>query len=255
MQSLKEAIANMRRSGVYKLFNTVENKLYIGSSVDMLGRLRGHVEKLRSRKHGNKALQTAWDTYGEESFRFEILVECELAEIRREEQNLIDYHRSADPSYGYNLYGTVDGVAAYTPSPVAKEKMSKSISKYWEGADEQKRKHSEASKKRFDDPSYRARQLEILHERWQDPSYSEKQKSAARRRYDCPERMKKYLLERGCRYFRCEQNGKIYLNSVEAAKELGIESNYGAITNFLRGTRKSPVSGFTFAYCEAPDKP
>jgi len=60
-------------SGVYKITNVVNNNVYIGSTVNIGNRWREHRRKLNSRIHNNKYLQRAWNKYGWEKFRFEIL--------------------------------------------------------------------------------------------------------------------------------------------------------------------------------------
>jgi hypothetical protein len=64
-------------SGVYQILNTLNNKRYIGSSVNIYNRFVDHKTKLNKNKHCNKHLQRAWNKYGEKHFKFEILETCE----------------------------------------------------------------------------------------------------------------------------------------------------------------------------------
>ena len=61
--------------GIYKITNTANGKVYIGSSVDVHGRFNCHRSDLRNNRHGNQHLQNAWNLYGENSFVFEIIEE------------------------------------------------------------------------------------------------------------------------------------------------------------------------------------
>lgn len=64
-------------SGIYRILNTLNNKFYIGSSVDIYTRWSVHKHKLFSNKHNSIKLQRAWNKYGEQHFKFEILEICE----------------------------------------------------------------------------------------------------------------------------------------------------------------------------------
>ena len=59
--------------GIYAITNKVTGREYIGSSVDIENRLRGHFADLRRGKHHCVHLQRAWDKYGEKSFGVMIL--------------------------------------------------------------------------------------------------------------------------------------------------------------------------------------
>jgi len=71
----------MKTSGIYKIVNKVNGKYYVGSSLDIYGepnpwngRIYKHKSHLRSKRHYNKHLQSAWDKYGQDAFDF-IVVE------------------------------------------------------------------------------------------------------------------------------------------------------------------------------------
>lgn len=60
--------------GVYKITNTVNGKVYIGSTtIGFKNRWATHRNELRNRRHCNKHLQRAWNKYGENAFSFEVL--------------------------------------------------------------------------------------------------------------------------------------------------------------------------------------
>jgi group I intron endonuclease len=58
-------------SGVYKIVNKLNNKMYIGSTCDFESRWKHHKKNLRKGK-GSKVLQRAWDKYGEGVFEFSV---------------------------------------------------------------------------------------------------------------------------------------------------------------------------------------
>lgn len=76
--------------GIYKILNITNGKYYVGSSVNINGRWLKHKALLRHNKHENPKLQNAWNKYGEESFSFEIIEECEKEKLLNREQFYID---------------------------------------------------------------------------------------------------------------------------------------------------------------------
>jgi group I intron endonuclease len=69
------------KSGIYRISNSVNNKQYIGSSLDIEDRFKRHKRLLKNGIHFNRHLQYAYNKYGEEVFKFEVILYCE-PEIR-----------------------------------------------------------------------------------------------------------------------------------------------------------------------------
>ena len=90
-------------SGVYCIKNLVNEKIYIGSSVNMLRRKKKHFAELRKRIHCNGYLQSSFDKYGESNFVFYILRECPKDELLDVEQLYMDKYQSYNEENGYNL--------------------------------------------------------------------------------------------------------------------------------------------------------
>ena len=90
-------------SGIYKIENLVNGKVYIGQSKNIYERWYCHKNKLNSNKHNNKYLQNAWNKYGNENFDFSILEECSQDEIDDLEIYYIKKYDSANQDKGYNL--------------------------------------------------------------------------------------------------------------------------------------------------------
>ena len=88
--------------GVYSIMNLVNNKRYIGQSVDVYVRWGNHKSALRNNRHGNKHLQNAWNTYGEDNFNFEVLSVCDIDTIDKIEQYYIKLFDTINPEFGYN---------------------------------------------------------------------------------------------------------------------------------------------------------
>jgi group I intron endonuclease len=136
-----------RQSGVYKIRNLINENIYVGSSVNLVGRLRDHRSMLIKNNHHNVHLQNAWNKYGGDAFAFEIIEFCEgvkLTLIARE-QHYID---TLNPNYNIarKAYSTL-GIKA---TQETREKISKATKgkpkKGTPRTEEQKRKMSEMRK-------------------------------------------------------------------------------------------------------------
>lgn len=64
-------------SGVYEILNLLNNHRYIGSSVNIEKRFKEHKYSLWNNNHRSIYLQRAWNKYGEDKFKFNILETCE----------------------------------------------------------------------------------------------------------------------------------------------------------------------------------
>jgi group I intron endonuclease len=92
-------------SGIYAVLNLVSGKVYVGSSVDVHGRLAAHKIALARGTHDNSHLQGSWVKYGGRSFSFDVVEECFKEELLEREQFYIDVLDSMNPSLGYNQKG------------------------------------------------------------------------------------------------------------------------------------------------------
>lgn len=91
-------------SGIYKITNTCNGKFYIGSSVNFTIRKSEHFRDLRNNKHPNRHLQKAFNKYGEESFKFEVIEYVEdKNNLLEREQYWIDRLNVCDRNIGYNI--------------------------------------------------------------------------------------------------------------------------------------------------------
>ena len=59
--------------GIYMIKNIVNNKVYVGQSIDIYGRWTEHICALRGKYHANNHLQRSWNKYQEHSFEFSII--------------------------------------------------------------------------------------------------------------------------------------------------------------------------------------
>lgn len=59
--------------GVYQIKSNMNNKIFIGSSMNLHGKKNSYAFQLNANTHYNKELQIDWNTYGSASFSFDIL--------------------------------------------------------------------------------------------------------------------------------------------------------------------------------------
>lgn len=87
--------------GIYEIQCLANGKAYIGSSVNIRRRLRVHIWALKTGRHENPKLQSAWDKYGADAFSTRTILLCEPAMRLFYEQRAIDSFRSV--AEGLNL--------------------------------------------------------------------------------------------------------------------------------------------------------
>lgn len=89
--------------GIYLIKNILNNKVYIGSSVNVERRFQEHLRALRRNKHFNRKFQFSFNKNGESNFEFKILKELnEISNLEEIETLYIRLYKSFDYSNGYN---------------------------------------------------------------------------------------------------------------------------------------------------------
>lgn len=107
-------------SGIYKIINIIDKKVYIGQSIHLSKRKKEHFKDLELNKHANRHLQYAFNKYGKENFLFEILERCEESELDDREIYYINLYNSTNCICGYNIR---DGGAKGSFGDETKEKL------------------------------------------------------------------------------------------------------------------------------------
>jgi group I intron endonuclease len=77
---------NSLKSGIYKITNKLNGRIYIGSAKLFKVRWSQHSSSLRNQKHSNKFLQADFNKSGEEAFVFEVI---EVTEGKAKEERLL----------------------------------------------------------------------------------------------------------------------------------------------------------------------
>lgn len=72
--------------GIYKIYNTVTERVYIGRAKDFEKRRRAHLYSLETGKHKNKLMQEDFNRLGKSTFIFTVLeiIEDERTSVKRE---------------------------------------------------------------------------------------------------------------------------------------------------------------------------
>lgn len=86
--------------GIYKITNTITGEVYIGQSNDIARRWSEHKKIAKSQARNTKLYQ-AMNKYGLDSFKFEILEECNLSQLNEREKYYIEKYDSINQ--GYNM--------------------------------------------------------------------------------------------------------------------------------------------------------
>lgn len=87
------------KSGIYSIL--INNKRYIGSSINMSKRTKYHLSRLKNNKHFNKHLQNAYNLYLG-VLVIEILEYCDDTKLMEREKYYIDFHSVLNNKHGYN---------------------------------------------------------------------------------------------------------------------------------------------------------
>jgi group I intron endonuclease len=116
------------KSGIYRIRNIRNGKLYIGSAVFIEQRWRNHKHALRLNKHHSLHLQASWNVYGENLFVFEIIeFVTDKTKLIEREQFWIDELKSSDKQFGYNVCKIAGSALGRKASEETKTKRSQAM--------------------------------------------------------------------------------------------------------------------------------
>lgn len=120
----------MKIQGIYKIKNLINNKIYIGQSIDIIKRFEQH--KTNIKKQYNHPLYNALRKYRIENFEFIILETVnDTFLLNKKEQQWLDHYKAYDRNYGYNLRPKAESNKGLIINQKIKDKISKSIKNLW----------------------------------------------------------------------------------------------------------------------------
>lgn len=108
--------------GIYIIINLRNNRAYIGQSINLYKRERGHFLSLKRGKHKNYKIQIDFNIYGVENFIFKVLIYCEEFELTKYEQWFCD---ALNPYYNICME-CVDSTKGYKHTEEYKKRSSES---------------------------------------------------------------------------------------------------------------------------------
>lgn len=128
------------KSGIYIILNLQSGRHYVGSASLMTSRFSAHRSYLRKGRHANCKLQRAWDKYGAESFRFDVVERvADIKLLAEREQFWMDQTLPF-----YNILRTARSNRGYKMSEATIKKMSESQKiRYANLSDEEKASRAE----------------------------------------------------------------------------------------------------------------
>ena len=141
---------DFKKSGIYCIKNLINNKVYIGKSMNIYERILNHIHLLnRESLNENRYLIRSWKKYGKDNFQYIVLEYLDRDESVLKERELywILYYNSIDRNYGYNLrldtstscivnkdtrtLQSINRIQRYKDKPHLKEQTSKFFSNFW----------------------------------------------------------------------------------------------------------------------------
>ena len=98
---INRVIGSGTHTGIYKLTNLTNQKVYIGQAANLADRWKDHIKAGLGIDTPNNMLYTAMMKDGVENFTFEVLEECERGSLNDREKYYIDFYRAQE--HGYNM--------------------------------------------------------------------------------------------------------------------------------------------------------
>jgi group I intron endonuclease len=137
---------NKTNSGVYFIQHIKSGMVYIGGTNDFKRRWRDHKCQLRKNRHDNPNLQSAWNKYGQQAFRFHKLEYCNVDQLNEREQHFLNIYMEKGLCYNVARDVTAPGLGK-VHTEESKQKMS-AAKKGKVCSTETRQRMSEASKNR-----------------------------------------------------------------------------------------------------------
>jgi len=248
-------------AGIYKITNTVNGKIYVGSSINLHRRSIEHFWELRKKQHSNQHLQNSFNMFGEDAFSFEVLeYVLDVNKLLEREQYYIDKLNACDDAVGYNICPKAGNMLGVPCSEERKQKISlankgrKRSKEFCERMSKMKKgeNHPFFGKKRPKEfgqkisEKLKGRKRKPLTDE-QKQKMSESLKGKKRRPFTQDERerisngLKKYFSENrcaNCRRVRNVDTGEVYESVIDVERILNLPLRHSHIGDVCRGKRK-----------------
>lgn len=175
---------------IYEILNTVNGKRYIGCTKDTEKRFSQHRRALEGNKHWNPYLQNAYNKYGGDCFRYNII----LAFNNEDDMYFNERKLISESDHTYNIAEGGLGGDTYSnrteeQMEITREKLSK-ISKIRNQKNLEL--HRENTSKLWEDDNYREKVLKGVRERSKNPEYREKVSEGVKKALEDPKMREKW---------------------------------------------------------------
>lgn len=174
------------KSGIYKITNKLNGRIYIGSAKRFKERWQSHAYSLRKQKHSNKFLQADFNKCGEEAFVFEVI---EVTEGKSKEERLLIEEKYIKEYYD-KKGNTCYNLTTRAVSPEGCELKN---------SEETKIKRSNASKAQWENTNRREKHINDMRAYWESEegkNHSLVVSNVLKERWSNDEEYKHKMLER-----------------------------------------------------------
>lgn len=234
--------------GIYRFYNKINGKSYVGKSVDLRHRYTEHVNLLNKNLEPCTILNRAWEKYGSENFGYEVLCVCSRDELDDKEKEYIALFDSFKNGYNCTLGG--GGILGYRHSEAAKEKIGLAF---------RGKKLSDEHKKKMSDAQI-VKKLSEEHKKRLSGSWTEERKKMVTTTRSGKNNPNYRKTGKNACYTRAvmASTGECFYTVTDAAKWCGIKSK-GCICTCANGRREycgtHPVTGdkLSWSYIDTVD--
>ena len=141
---------DLKKAGIYCIKNLVNNKIYIGKSINIYQRIQQHINMLNKESlDENRYLINSWKKYGRDNFQYIVLEYLDKNENLLKERELywMNELNSLNKEFGYNLrqdtstncivskdtrkLQSENRIQRYKDNPELKENISIYFKKFW----------------------------------------------------------------------------------------------------------------------------
>ena len=188
-------------SGIYGIHNLINDKWYVGQSVNIRTRWNAHRSLLARNEKESIHLLRAWNKYGPDAFEWVILEKCSPEEL--DDREIFWIKQKDSYRNGYNRTVGGGGTHGYKLTEAHKRKIGERTTEKWADSehrekrlaamhatmstDEYKEKLSIAGKKNWENPAFKRLSLERMHEGAITPEARKKRSDSAKKALSNPE--------------------------------------------------------------------
>lgn len=151
-----------KSSGIYKISQNIDNRIYVGSAVKLWTRFLKHIEKLKKDEHGNKYLQNFFNKNKNAIYSFNLIELADLDRLIEREQLWLDQTKCYEHDIGFNICPKADSPIGIKRDEDFRRKISGKNNYNWgkKLSEDRKRIISEANKgnqnwKKIKNPCYK----------------------------------------------------------------------------------------------------